>query len=121
VDVDDGDLLAILSSESARAAIDDLADAYPVTHEASWRVLVIRHGGGDFGDVAAIPGVAVVSGADVASEILEGLNKGEALFVQAWSQRRGSPKERRRGEGLDWDAEGFEPPDPPPDEGLDGE
>jgi hypothetical protein len=121
VDVDDGDLLAILSSESARAAIDDLADAYPVTHEASWRVLVIRHGGGDFGDLAAIPGAAVVSGADVASEMLEGLDESEVLFVQAWSMRRGSSKNRRRGEGLDWDAEGFEPPDPPPDVGLDGD
>lgn len=121
MDVDDGDLLAILSSESARAAIDDLADAYPVTHEASWRVLVIRHGGGDFGDLAAIPGAAVVSGADVASEMLEGLDESEVLFVQAWSLRRGSSKNRRRGEGLDWDAEGFEPPDPPPDVGLDGD
>ena len=35
----------------------------------------------------------------------------EALFVDAFAQR--ARHKERPGEGLDWDAEGFLPPDPP--------
>lgn len=41
------------------------------------------------------------------------LNEAERLFVEAWRQRHGPPKQRP-GEGLNWDAEGFRPPDRPP-------
>lgn len=39
------------------------------------------------------------------------LTETEVLFVEAYTQQT-KPKERP-GEGLDWDAEGFLPPDPP--------
>jgi hypothetical protein len=39
------------------------------------------------------------------------LNQSEALFANAWHSRQTTAKQRR-GEGLDWDAPGFEPPDP---------
>lgn len=40
----------------------------------------------------------------------DGLGESEQLFARAW-QVRGRPKERT-GDGLAWDAPGFEPPDP---------
>jgi hypothetical protein len=45
-------------------------------------------------------------------DIIGALTDTEALFVNAYAQR--SRQKERLGEGLDWDAEGFLPPDPPP-------
>jgi hypothetical protein len=43
------------------------------------------------------------------------LNVAEKLFVDAWNARRNTEKKIRPGEGLPWDAEGFQPPDWPKD------
>jgi len=44
--------------------------------------------------------------------VLDELDEGAQLFVRAWRERPLS-KPDRRGEGLPWDAPGFEPPDRP--------
>ena len=44
--------------------------------------------------------------------VLDELDEGAQLFVRAWRERPLS-KPDRRGEGLSWDAPGFEPPDRP--------
>jgi hypothetical protein len=44
--------------------------------------------------------------------VLDELDEGARLFVRAWQERPLS-KTDRRGEGLSWDAPGFEPPGPP--------
>ncbi len=44
--------------------------------------------------------------------VLDELDEGARLFVRAWQERPLS-KSDRRGEGLSWDAPGFEPPGPP--------
>ena len=113
---DDGELLVIMSEGSVDSDSAGLADGFRIVHAVSRRVFVIDSSA-DAGstDVAALPGVVAMSEGDVAPEILEGLDETEALFVQAWSRRKGKPKTQRRGEGLDWDAGGFEPPDPPSD------
>lgn len=41
------------------------------------------------------------------------LQAGERLFVKAWSRNRETPVVSRPGDGLLWDATGFDPPDPP--------
>ena len=41
------------------------------------------------------------------------LNESEQLFVQAWQRSRHLDDKQRPGEGLNWDAEGFLPPDHP--------
>jgi hypothetical protein len=43
---------------------------------------------------------------------IEELDEGARLFVKAWRERVPS-KPHRPGEGLPWDAPGFEPPGPP--------
>ena len=67
-----------------------------------------------------MPGVSSVSEGAVAPELLGGLDEAEALFVSAWASRSEVPKLPRPGDGVDWDAGGFEPPDPPPEVELDG-
>jgi hypothetical protein len=62
-----------------------------------------------------MPGVVAVSGGTLPSGLVERLDEGEALFVTAWASRMTGPQKQRGGEGLPWDASGFEPPDPPAD------
>jgi len=44
--------------------------------------------------------------------VRETLTESERMFADAFAIR--ARAKTRRGEGLDWDAEGFLPPDPPP-------
>ena len=57
----------------------------------------------------ALPGGFAAVGRD--DEIPSDLSEGERLFAAGWQQSK-RPK-TRRGEGLSWDAPGFEPPDDP--------
>jgi hypothetical protein len=110
------ELLIVMSEGATGDAGSELFDGYPIVHAVSRRVFVVETpADASSTDIAALPGVAAVSEGGVASEILEGLDETEALFVAAWSRRRGESKKQRRGEGLDWDAAGFEPPDLPPE------
>jgi hypothetical protein len=47
------------------------------------------------------------------SGVVEELDAGARLFVEAWRAWAGD-KSARPGEGLPWDSAGFEPPDRPP-------
>jgi hypothetical protein len=112
---DDGELLVIVSDDVAGIGGIVFADRFRIVHAVSSRVFVIElPADASSGDVAALPGVTAVSRSDSAPEILAGLDEMEVLFVRAWSERTEESTTRRRGEGLDWDADGFEPPDPPP-------
>ena len=113
---DDGELLVIMSEGSVDSDSAGLAEGFRIVHAVSRRVFVIESPAGTTSaDLAALPGVAALSKGDVAPEIFEGLDETEALFVRAWSRRKEESKTQRRGDGMDWDAGGFEPPDPPPD------
>jgi hypothetical protein len=48
----------------------------------------------------------------IPDSVLQQLNSTERTFAAAWVTGR-QPKTTRPGEGLSWDAEGFEPPDAP--------
>lgn len=56
--------------------------------------------------------VVLEPGGALPSGVRETLTPSEAMFVDAFVQR--SRPKTRLGDGLDWDAEGFLPPDPPP-------
>jgi hypothetical protein len=59
-----------------------------------------------------LPGVADVISWP-ANTLPDVLNETERLFVHAWRQNQSTPDKPRPGDGLNWDAEGFVPPDPP--------
>lgn len=43
-----------------------------------------------------------------------GLTDDESLFIESWRARPQAGAKERKGEGLPWDAPGFQPPDGPP-------
>jgi ABC-type iron transport system FetAB permease component len=88
--------------------LDSLRERYRVTQSVSKRVFLVR-GQLDLG-WSAPEGVRTFSTADIPEEILNSLDQQEAMFVAAWRLRLQAPTKQRPGEGLDWDAPGFEPP-----------
>jgi hypothetical protein len=63
----------------------------------------------------ALPFVAGVYDTPPPAEVLATLGEGELLFVRAWLTRRADPDHHgdddRPGQGLPWDAPGYQPPD----------
>ena len=81
-------------------------------------VVVIRAGLDEFPRIAKGARFAIARSADGETRTLgdekslDSLDAGARLFVDAWRHGR-STKPERKGEGLPWDAPGFEPPGPP--------
>lgn len=108
--------LIILSDEGADEARKRLSAHHRIVQVASPRVVVVQSPEKVEPDMPlrSIPGVVTVTDGEAPPEVMEGLDESEALFVAAWSSRiKQGPSKERRGEGLPWDAPGFEPPDPP--------
>jgi hypothetical protein len=121
VAIEGDELLVILDGDSPVAGGGGSLDRFRIVHAVSPTVFVIElPGDTSAAEVAAVPGVAAVSEGAVAPELVAGLDEAEALFVRAWARRLGVPGQPRPGEGLDWDARGFEPPDGPPGVESDG-
>ncbi|HEX8142877.1 MAG TPA: hypothetical protein VF553_09795 [Pyrinomonadaceae bacterium] len=108
------ELLVILSGDQAEEGFRKLSSDYKVHHVVSNRVVVVEGAQSDLAGLRAIPGVIAATAGDLSPGVLNGLDDSESLFVAAWLSRikEGAPKQRS-GEGLNWDAPGFEPPDPP--------
>jgi hypothetical protein len=107
--------LVLLDADAGAQARDAVARHGRVLHAAGQRLLVLDAAGTPlhaFADaVRALPGVARVVTDPAEAASLGGLEPGEALFADAWASRRSAPpKGARRGEGLDWDAPGFQAP-----------
>jgi hypothetical protein len=89
---------------------------WPVAAQVDPDVVVVRADVDDLEEIAPharlamgrLPDGAVKMVGD--ERVLDDLDEGARLFVRAW-QERPLRKAERRGEGLSWDAPGFEPPD----------
>lgn len=87
---------------------------YRVTQKVSPRVVTVEMvAGASREELRGMDGVQAVLGAgeSLAPDVAATLTPGEALFVQAYTQR--ARHKDRPGDGLNWGAEGFLPPDPP--------
>lgn len=90
---------------------------WPVLAEVAPDVAVLRANAAELPQIAQharlamarVPGGIETLGDERA---LDQLDEGARLFVDSWRQQH--HKGPRIGEGLDWDAPGFEPPDRPP-------
>lgn len=109
------EFLVILDPSAGAEVVKRLRQSHRVTQVGSPRVVVVSVLPGETPPSSSIPGVVAVSGGTLPPGLVERLDEGEALFVTAWVTRMTGPEKRRRGEGLPWDASGFEPPDPPAD------
>jgi hypothetical protein len=105
------DLILILGADHSAG---DLGENYRVTQRLSPRVVIVEPSGDTTKEkLQTMKGVDAVlePGESLAGDVRSTLTDTEALFVDAYAQR--SRHKKRLGEGLDWDAEGFLPPDPP--------
>jgi len=102
-------LILVFVDETVGAAA--LKDSATIVHTASPRLFVARVDLARRSDLASRPGVIAMTEGTLPDEVANRLNKAEALFATAFANRRTSKE--RPGEGLPWDAPGFEPPDSP--------
>lgn len=93
------------------AALEVIEEHAAIVHRASPRLFVVRVEPAVRARLDELPGVVAVTGEAFSAGVAERLDEAEALFAAAFAARR-TPKQRV-GDGLDWDAPGFEPPDPP--------
>ena len=110
------DFLLLLDKDSPA---DVLSGQAAIVHSVSPRLFVIRSGPATRAELAALTGVAAITDCELPQEYQQILNPQEMLFATAFAAS-GTSKQRV-GEGLPWDAPGFEPPDPPADTATDTE
>ncbi|HEV7881627.1 hypothetical protein [Bradyrhizobium sp.] len=92
----------------------DSRGRYRVIQKVSPRVVIVEPlGDATKEEMGTIEGVDVVlePGERLVRDVSGAFSDAEMLFIEAYAQR--SRDKRRLGDGLDWDADGFLPPDPP--------
>ena len=104
------ELLIVLDSQPASETLARLRAAANVTQVFPPRLALVRPGPDARTHIAGIQGVLHVLD-DPARKLPPDLTPAERTFAAAW-QARQQPR-TRPGEGLPWDAPGFEPPDQP--------
>lgn len=105
------EFLVLLALNDAGAAAD-VRQHCRVVSALPPRLLVVEADERVAHGLRALPGVANVIDA-TAGILPDSLNETERLFTQAWQQGRQMQDKQRPGDGLNWDAEGFLPPDRP--------
>jgi hypothetical protein len=107
-------VLVVLHDESAGRTATPLQGQYRILSRLPPRILVVDPGEQASADLRREPGVLGVYEREVPDDLLARLRPEEQLFVRAWAQQATQEQKVRPGEGLSWDAPGFEPPDAPP-------
>jgi hypothetical protein len=97
--------LTLLVDPAAAEALDAA-----VVH-AVGRLAIVEAASAD--ELTENPAVRAVTDRALPDELADGLTEGEAALAAAFAARTQKPE--RTGEGLPWDAAGFEPPDAPHD------
>jgi hypothetical protein len=105
----DGGALIVLEPGTGQNLQAALAELVTITQSLPPRLLIVAAGPEALDAVRAVPGVAVVATESVPRPVLDSLEPHERVFVEAWNVGR-RRKPGRPGEGLPWDARGFEPP-----------
>ena len=106
----EGELLVLIDAEAFAETLRSLRATATVSHVLRPNLAVVSGASPD--EVRGIPGVREVAAGDLPDETLAALDDTARTFVDAWRDRL-RPR-ARRGDGLSWDAPGFEPPDRPP-------
>jgi hypothetical protein len=97
---------------------DREGSAWPVVASVPPRVAVLRAGADELATIASSARLAMARTDDDRIQVvgdetaLDELDDGARLFVEAW-RSQAPAKSHRPGDGLPWDAPGFEPPDAP--------
>lgn len=108
----DTEALVIVEEVRAAEALSRVGELVELTQRLPPRLAIARGTQEALEAVRHLPGVVSVSEGAVPEPVLSGLNPTEQVFAEAWALGR-KPKAFRPGEGLSWDAPGFQPPDRP--------
>jgi hypothetical protein len=101
--------LVIFDASREQEALSGAAGLVNVTQRLPPRLAIIEGLLDRIASLRDVPGVVGVFEGPVSETALKELSPTERLFAEAWASSR-RPKLDRRGQGLAWDAEGFEPP-----------
>jgi hypothetical protein len=110
------EILVLLQRDEA--VPDDFGRYGRLVHSASSRLFVLELEPGERANHLMDEPAVRWAGESPPGDVVEELDEAERLFVEGWALRRRG-KAERPGEGLDWNAEGRQPPDapiPPSDE-----
>ncbi|PWT86429.1 MAG: hypothetical protein C5B57_01110 [Blastocatellia bacterium] len=108
------DALVIAEESQADAVWSRIGESLSLTQRLPPRLAIVQGDRATLEAISKLPGVIAVYAADMPASALQQLNPTERIFAEAWILRR-QPKLARPGDGLTWDAEGFQPPDRPTD------
>jgi hypothetical protein len=104
------EILVLLQRDEA--VPDHLGRHGRLVHSASSRLFVLELEPGEQPSHLMDESAVRWAGESPPGDVVEELDEAERLFVEGWALRR-QGKPERPGEGLDWNAEGRRPPDPP--------
>jgi hypothetical protein len=105
------EVLALVTDPEGERVLRHLSNGLQVSQWFSPRVAVVSGASAELESLAETPGVELIERAP-AGDLPAWLDRAEALMARAW-QARAATEKVRPGDGLEWDAAGFEPPDPP--------
>lgn len=105
---------ALVIAEASRAddTLSRVGQLVTLTQRLPPRLAIVRGERGALEAVSRLPGVLLVAEGAVPESALRQLNPTERIFAEAWTVGRRS-KSFRPGDGLSWDAPGFQAPDGP--------
>ena len=102
-------VLLILPAEQAEKLLASLGKTLTITQRFPPRLVIVEGPSARLAGLKRLPAIVVLAEGPVPQHIRDQLTNHEQLFVDGWMAGRKS-KGMRPGEGLPWDAEGYEPP-----------
>jgi len=117
VSTDGGDMtrveaIVVVDAAASENVLADLSRKVVIKHRLPPRIAVVAVDSSDLESIAHMDGVVAVCTAPIPGPVADILDPTERLFVEAWASGQ-TPKVSRPGDGLPWDAPGFQPPDMP--------
>ena len=106
------EMLVVLQMAAAPGLAEEIRSRCDVVAAMPPRLFVVEIDETSAAALASWAGVAAVVTDPQVIDVTPPLTEGERLFAAGWATK-GVKKGERAGEGLPWDAPGFEPPDAP--------
>lgn len=103
-------ILVIAGMEDGDDLLRRLGGASTISMVLSPRVFVLQASSPTVEAISDLPGVVLASAGEIPEEALLGMSEAEATQIAAWNLRIAQKDKTRPGEGMEWDAEGFEAP-----------
>lgn len=104
-------MLVIVQDDQAESAMARVGLVARIAQRLPPRLAIIEIDPGEVERVRSVEGVRALYDDTVSETVLQQLTPAERLFAEAWARSR-QARPSRPGDGLPWDAEGFQPPDP---------